>query len=1131
MKRIILLSLLAIALFGTNLNAQTACENFKKSEQIRDGLPLGENRNFMIQIVLYWSKRCACESGAITGGTWDYTVEIGNRVYDDYINGKLTSYQGKYTGPPFPAPDRRMSVNDCKNDNNFNINIDASDCLNNKFDNSKDPQQFGNSFLLAKCECEKGVPTEQKAKELEATMKLNYDNAKKYYGSSFVLPQPLSYTACPIIQFGGVQSNTNQPQVNLVYTGYESNAEKFRDEYIKTFSTPNEFNAYASGMNVKRVGEALAKDLSNNLKQIQGLVNTTDPLVLLQDFNQKVTQIESLEANFNEQYNSYSFQTGQQLGSSIGNKDYESAFFQGMGLLNASLEKKEAQKQLEAQKQALYEERRSQMSAIYWKAMDYNNAMKQNYIKRAAFSEKLEDEKFNLAFVENLECHNASMKNNFSVSNTAWLENKCLIPKKTNVSNTFPTGTSKDIYYLNLAEHKYKQFEKLRHLEFQKAAIHFSAQAINIKPTAEAFAKLAKYYNGFSDIYELSNYLTAQSYNKNVLNKEQLERLEFLKSSMETHLYFAVTYNNLDYLKLAQNIGFDEIFTIGGKSLLDYAIKMDCPESVLFLLNKKLSNYTETKKQEEIKRTLALIMLYDSHETFSKFYKSEMKSDFKFDNMSILEFIHKSNAKKCLKVLIENDRKYEMMSHFFDGYAIFKEEGLFGCIDSSGNVIIPANYKYLRFPTGGIIIAIDKNQKYGALDLRGNTIIPFNYNYLGDCVEDKLIAKDSKGKFGYLDRNANIIISFKYDYAENFNSKIAKVGVYKSKVLYCTIINSKGEEICDYSFNSHSVKNLNNGLARGYKKKKWVIIDENGNSILPNGFDINYHHKKIFDENENIIIASNTANDNELFFYTIETKKSFIKTFGFNVKQILIFNNAIVVMNEENYKTHTSNEIHFLMTNPSLYFEKFKVEGNNSKYKIFDFNGIEKGMQFIKDSSIRNNKKVRTVRCRKVTLYNEKEVDSYGYTIIPHTLKNSYHDALIEYFRDYQSISVDDFHDFHNSIAINDFQMIVFEGIMQYSEGLVAVRKNGKWGFVDEQGKTIIPFIYEGASYFSNGVALVVLEGKRGYIDKAGNFFKNDLNWEPIKEYQREYSFNLVANMSFDNNGVYVKDYFFIHKF
>jgi hypothetical protein len=208
MKRIILLSLLAIALFGTNLNAQTACENFKKSEQIRDGLPLGENKNFMIQIVLYWSKRCACESGAITGGTWDYTVEVGNRVYDNYINGKLTSYQGKYTGPPFPAPDRRMSVGDCKNDNNFNINIDASDCLNNKFDNSKDPQQFGNTFLLAKCECEKGVPTEQRAKELEATMKLNYDNAKKYYGSSFVLPQPLSYTACPIIQFGGVQSNT-----------------------------------------------------------------------------------------------------------------------------------------------------------------------------------------------------------------------------------------------------------------------------------------------------------------------------------------------------------------------------------------------------------------------------------------------------------------------------------------------------------------------------------------------------------------------------------------------------------------------------------------------------------------------------------------------------------------------------------------------------------------------------------------------------------------------------------------------------------------------------------------------------------------------------------------------------------
>ena len=203
--------------FVSKVYAQTACDNFKKSEQIRDGLPLGENKNILIQIVLYWSKRCACESGAITGGTWDYTVEIGNRVYDNYTNGTLKKKLEKYKGPSFPAPDKRMSVNDCKKDDNFNINIDASDCLNNKFDANKDPQQFGNAFLLAKCECEKGVPTEQRAKELEATMKLNYQNAKTYYGNSFVLPQPLAYTSCPIIEFGGVQSNTIKSEKQTLY--------------------------------------------------------------------------------------------------------------------------------------------------------------------------------------------------------------------------------------------------------------------------------------------------------------------------------------------------------------------------------------------------------------------------------------------------------------------------------------------------------------------------------------------------------------------------------------------------------------------------------------------------------------------------------------------------------------------------------------------------------------------------------------------------------------------------------------------------------------------------------------------------------------------------------------------------
>ena len=55
-----------------------------------------------------------------------------------------------------------------------------------------------------------------------------------------------------------------------------------------------------------------------------------------------------------------------------------------------------------------------------------------------------------------------------------------------------------------------------------------------------------------------------------------------------------------------------------------------------------------------------------------------------------------------------------------------------------------------------------------------------------------------------------------------------------------------------------------------------------------------------------------------------------------------------------------------------------------------------------------------------------------------------------------------------------------------FKEGLVAVKQNGKWGFIDKNGRTIIGFNYTEAKYFSNGLAPVNIAGKWGYIDKSG---------------------------------------------
>lgn len=65
-----------------------------------------------------------------------------------------------------------------------------------------------------------------------------------------------------------------------------------------------------------------------------------------------------------------------------------------------------------------------------------------------------------------------------------------------------------------------------------------------------------------------------------------------------------------------------------------------------------------------------------------------------------------------------------------------------------------------------------------------------------------------------------------------------------------------------------------------------------------------------------------------------------------------------------------------------------------------------------------------------------------------------------------------------------------------FKDGLAYVRQNGKSGFIDKTGKAVIPIVYdevndltEGTNireYFNNGLAIVLQDGKWGVVDKTG---------------------------------------------
>jgi len=63
-----------------------------------------------------------------------------------------------------------------------------------------------------------------------------------------------------------------------------------------------------------------------------------------------------------------------------------------------------------------------------------------------------------------------------------------------------------------------------------------------------------------------------------------------------------------------------------------------------------------------------------------------------------------------------------------------------------------------------------------------------------------------------------------------------------------------------------------------------------------------------------------------------------------------------------------------------------------------------------------------------------------------------------------------------------------------FSEGVCAVRKNGKYGYIDKQGQ-LIPFHYDYALPFRRGYAKVQV-GERFYIfDKRGKIVMNSKSY------------------------------------
>ena len=58
-----------------------------------------------------------------------------------------------------------------------------------------------------------------------------------------------------------------------------------------------------------------------------------------------------------------------------------------------------------------------------------------------------------------------------------------------------------------------------------------------------------------------------------------------------------------------------------------------------------------------------------------------------------------------------------------------------------------------------------------------------------------------------------------------------------------------------------------------------------------------------------------------------------------------------------------------------------------------------------------------------------------------------------------------------------------YDEITDFHKGFACVRQGDKWGYINEKGEEVIPFIYEDTTYFHKDYVAVKKDGKWGFIN------------------------------------------------
>ena len=433
-----------------------------------------------------------------------------------------------------------------------------------------------------------------------------------------------------------------------------------------------------------------------------------------------------------------------------------------------------------------------------------------------------------------------------------------------------------------------------------------------------------------------------------------------------------------------------------------------------------------------------------------------------------------------------------LVSLIGDNLTVIENERGLGLIDKNLNVILECEYKFKYNRCGpdfefGLLI-INKNGCFGAIDKNGKIVIPCNYpGFANFCLYDNnrlleygYVCITNGCKFGLISMS-------------NPNSYLLEC-VYKS-----ISIQDKSTYVYDLEF---SDSNERFRYAVGYTDETITIFDLIEKKITT--IQCDYPVRVIFVYDIHTIIVENSVN-------------------GVTGIELLYHKDGVIV-NKYEYSAVGSSKDSFIQVKRNNCWGIFDLSNKIEIIPCDYFPGVMPQydpVHFCRDFMIIPDEELILIskdglfgyinkRNQLVVECIFKDARPFSEGIAAVYNGNSW--RFINTFGTYIGHEYSEVRDFQNGLAAvkdinkekwgfidNNGKQIIpfrFSEALSFSDGLAAVAFKIRWGYIDVKNNTVIPFRYKYAYSFKDGIASVYDGGGNGHINKNGEW----IDYESYKD-------------------------------